>query len=81
MGGYGSFFREAFGRIGDIVPVSGIQVFLRTMGKGIIKRIILLGSSQGLASGLHGRINQSEVLTLGRCGVLIIDYAARTPEQ
>jgi len=80
-GQYGGFSREVFRPIGDIVPVSGIQVSLHTSGKDRVKRILSLGSSQELPFSTQGDVTQCGVPTLGEYDMLVIDYADQTPER
>ena len=39
-GSYGSFSREVFRPVGDIIPVSGIQVCLQTPGKTEVRKLL-----------------------------------------
>ena len=73
-GRYGLFSKEVFRPIGDIVPVSDIEVALRMPGEAEATRVFSLTSSQELPCRREGDVTWCSVPRLEEYQALIVNY-------
>ncbi|MBI4530619.1 MAG: beta-galactosidase trimerization domain-containing protein [Candidatus Latescibacteria bacterium] len=74
-GSYGSFSRDVFRPVGDILPVSGIQVSLQILDDGEVKKIFSLSTLKEVPYRLEEGAIHFRVSRLDEYDAFVVEYA------